>query len=244
MTHKTSVTLCIFDAVRFVFHNFMDCIFHVLPILFLVSVLAWIQSMLGGGFALIRSLLEPFLYAMFAVAWHRYSVLESERSRRGLPYRFGKRELKFGAASVLFALVMSLLAQGLGRFLPQEMALIALPILLTPILATVIFIYPAIALDQPLRIRLFLNEGLKLILSFIVAIIAVVIVISLLTVAAYFGLQILATIFTPPALKVLIFILYNLVIIPLVLAITTSSASFLYKAVIGLKEENKNMPPD
>ena len=239
MAKTTSVTLCILDAVRFVFNNFLDCIFYVLPILFLVSVLAWIQSMLGGGFALVQSLLEPFLYAMFAVAWHRYSVLESERARRGFPYRFGKRELKFGAASVLFALLMSSLAQLLGGFLPQEVALIALPILLTPILATVVFIYPAIALDQPLRIRLFLNEGVKLILSFIVAIIAVVTVIGLLTAAAYFGLQILATIFTPPALKVLIFVLYNLVIIPLVLAITTSSASFLYKTVIGLEEENE-----
>ncbi len=196
--------------------------------------------MLGSSFAIVSSFLEPFLYAMFAVAWHRYSVLESERSRRGFPYRYGKRELKFGAASVLFALLVSSLAQFVGRFLPQEIALISLPILLTPILATVIFIYPAIALDQPLRIRLFLNEGLKLILSFVFAAIVILIVIALLTAMAYFGFPILASIFTPAALEVLFFVLYNLIIIPLVLAITTSSASFLYKAVIGLEEESEN----
>ncbi len=240
MTTKASVTLCIFEAVKFVFGNFLDCIFRVLPILFLVSLLAWAQSIFGGLIALIGEILEPFLYAMFAVAWHRFSVLKSEQTRRGFFYGFGMRELKFGAASVLFAYLLKLLGSILVQTLPQELALIAFLIIMLPLLVTLVFIYPAIALDQPLRLRLFLNEGLKLTWSFIVAIVVVSVAIAALTAVAYFSLKILTTIFTPAALQLLIFIAYNLIIIPLVLAISTSSASFLYKAVIGLEEEGSN----
>ncbi|WP_169545053.1 hypothetical protein [Sneathiella aquimaris] len=237
MTNYLSVTRCVYDAAKFVFAHFLDCIFHVIPILFLVSIVAWLQGWLGGWMILTGNLLQPFIYAMFAVAWHRYSVLQSERQKKWFNYRLGKREFKFGALSVIFTLGMTSLAAGIGKIFPLEIGLPLFLLLLVPILVTVIFIYPAIALDQPIQIRLFLNKGVKLILSFIIALVLLALIGTVLGLSAFFVLKLLSMIFTPAALKVIIFILTNLLIIPLLLAISTSSASFLYKRVIGLSPE-------
>ncbi|MFT6559146.1 hypothetical protein, partial [Sneathiella sp.] len=101
----------------------------------------------------------------------------------------------------------------------------------------------AIALDQPIQLRLFLNKGVKLILSFIVALVLLALIGTVLGLVAFFALKLLSVIFTAAALKVIIFILTNLLIIPLLLAISTSSASFLYKRVIGLSAAQSEDSP-
>lgn len=244
MTNLLKVTYCLFDAISFVFKNYMACLYRVLPVLFVVSVLTWLLATfsptLGVATGWVGKVLLSFCYAMFAVSWHRYSILEEEQKINGFSYRFGRREVKFGLLSVAFALFIQILLASLEQLLQQELALLLFVILMIPILITVFFVYPAIALDQPLQLRRFLNEGVKLIFSFIVAIIAIGIMIFLLRWALMFGLGIMKNIFQPGALKIVLFVGYNLVAIPLFLAITTGTASFLYKDVIGLAEKEPN----
>ncbi|MCG8490424.1 MAG: hypothetical protein MI743_02310 [Sneathiellales bacterium] len=241
MTNLLKVTYCLFDAISFVFKNYMACLYRVLPVLFTVSILSWLLATfsptLGIATGWVGKILISFCYAMFAVSWHRYSVLEEEQRIKGFSYRFGRREIKFGLLSVAFALFIQILLSSLEQFLQQDLALLLFALLMIPILITVFFIYPAIALDQPLQLRRYLNEGVKLIFSFIVAMVAIGIMILVLRWALMFGLAFLQNVFQPGALKMVLFVGYNLVAIPLFLAITTGTASFLYKDVIGLAEK-------
>jgi len=241
MTNLLKVTYCLFDAISFVFKNYIACLYRVLPVLFLVSILTWLLATfsptLGVATGWIGKVLISFCYAMFAVSWHRYSILKEEQQIKGFSYRFGRRALKFGLLPVAFALFIQILLSSLEQLLQQEIALLLFVVLMIPILITVFFVYPAIALDQPLQLRRYLNEGVKLVFSFIVAIIAIGIMIFLLRWALMFGLGIMKNIFQPGALKIVLFVGYNLVAIPLFLAITTGTASFLYKDVIGLVEK-------
>lgn len=224
-------------AARFVFHNFRACIFRALPVLFLVSLLTYIQSFLGGVFSEMDRYVSPFLYAMFAVSWHRYSVLEAVRKQGGIPYQFGSREMMFGALSAFSTLFITWVLATLAKNFDQEIAVLLFFAFLVPVLVTLVFIYPAIALDQPLRIRQFLKEGIILLPSFIVALLFVGLCTLIVGGGGYLLIALLSTIFTPPALKIILFVSVNLVMGPIILAITASSASFLYRDVIGFNEE-------
>ncbi|MEH6405008.1 MAG: hypothetical protein V7750_16645 [Sneathiella sp.] len=237
MTNLTRVTKNLLLAAQFVFHNFRACIFRALPVLFLISVLTYIQSFLGGIFSEMTTYISPFLYAMFAVSWHRYSVLESAKTLKGIPYQLGTRELMFGALSAFSTLFITWVLGFLIQNFDQGTAVTLFALLLIPLLVTLVFVYPAIALDQPLRIGYFLREGIILLPSFIVALLCVAICIFVIGGGGYLLISILTSIFTPLALKIILFVSINLVLVPIILAVTASSASFLYRDVIGLNTE-------
>jgi len=238
----TRVTKNLFLAAQFVFQNFGACIFRALPVLFLVSLLAYAQSFLAVGSNDLEKYISPFLYAMFAVSWHRYSVLESIRVSKGIPYQMGLRELMFGALSVFSTLFIDWMLGAFIQNFDQETAIILFALFLIPVLVTLVFVYPAIALDQPLRISQFLREGISLLPSFSVALLVVAICVLIIGGGGYVLISILTTIFTPLALQVILFISVNLVLVPILLAITASSASFLYRDVIGFSSHVT--PPD
>lgn len=235
MTRKISVIGTIIEAIRFVFSNWGDCLYRALPILFLVATVSYLQNFLGGILLLVAKLAEPFLYAMFAVSWHRFSVLKSERHRKGLPYKFGKRELKFGALSVASTFLFAFLLQSLTSLLPPIGALITFLVILVPVTLTLIFIYPAIALDQPLRLSLFFMKGVRQIISFVIAFVIVGVISFSIAGLVSLALPLLVEVISPNAIKLITFIVGQLVLTPVFLALMASTASFLFRDVIGME---------
>lgn len=235
MDKKVSVISVVIDAVKFVLQHWSECFFRALPILLLISLASYLQHLLGGIFLATAQYVEPFLYAMFAVSWHRYSVLISERNKGGIPYNFGWREIKFGALSIVSTVGFAVLFQTLAAILAPMLAYIAFLILLIPILLTLVFIYPAIALDQPIQLRVFLNKGLKQFISFLIAFVIIGAALFALVWVINFLLPLVTTIISPNLLKILTFVVLQLVLTPIFLALMASSASFLYRDVIGLE---------
>lgn len=235
MTQKISVIGTLFEAIKFVFSNWGDCLYRALPILFLVASVSYLQNYLGGILLLAAKLVEPFLYAMFAVSWHRFSILKSERHTKGLPYKLGKRELKFGALSVASTFLFVFLLQSLASLLPPIGAMITFLVILVPITLTLIFVYPAIALDQPLRVRLFFVKSVRQIVSFMIAIVIVGVIGFSFASLTSLALPILIKVISPDAIKLMTFIVGQLVLTPVFLALMASTASFLYRDIIGMQ---------
>ncbi len=242
MTQKISVIGTIVEAIQFVFSNWGECLFRALPILFLVAAVSYLQNFLGGILLVIAKLSEPFLYAMFAVSWHRFSILKSERLRKGLPYKLGKRELKFGALSVASTFLFAFSLQSLASLLPPLEAIITFLVILVPVTLTLIFIYPAIALDQPLRLSLFFMKGVRQITSFVIAFVIVGVIAFSIAGLASLALPLLIKLISPDAVKLMTFIVGQLVLTPVFLALMASTASFLYRDVIGIETTEPKAP--
>lgn len=236
MENLLTVPKAVIAASLFVVQHALPCFMRGLPIIIAMGALAFINNLTNGSFAIAAQVIEAFLYAIFAVAWHRYSLLPEVRARHGFPLTFGLREIKFGALIVVVSLASMFISTMLAAVLPDEAAIVVIVILILIASAMLVFFYPAIALDQPIDGGRFVQEGLALIFSFIIGgILAMLIFILPVGAAALIAFGI-ASMFGAVTLVAIAVGVINFIASVFIIAIMVSTASFLYRDVIGLEE--------
>ena len=236
MENLLTVPKAVIAATIFVIRNAGPCFMRGLPIVIAMGVVTFINYLTNASFAIAGQVIEAFLYAIFAVAWHRYSLLPAEREKRGFALSFGLREIKFGALILVVSVASFLIVSILVEVLPDTAAIIVAFILVILASAMLAFFYPAIALDQPIDGGLFVQEGLTLIFSFILgALLAMMIFVVPMAAAALLA-GLIAAGFGSTTTIVLAIGIVNVIASVIIIAITVSTVSFLYRDVIGLKE--------
>ncbi|PHR00098.1 MAG: hypothetical protein COB29_16270 [Sulfitobacter sp.] len=101
-------------------------------------------------------------------------------------------------------------------------------------------LFPAIALDQPIKPIEFMKKGLTMYKSFIKALLVFAVVAFLVRgPLEYMVFDDPEYGFTDQSKKDILFLLYDVLLGPLLLAVTVSTISFLYKDVIGLESDGK-----
>lgn len=236
MENLLTVPKALIAATAFVIQNAGACFMRGLPVVVAMGVLAFLINLTNGSFAIAAQVVESFLYAIFAVAWHRYSLLPEVRATPGFALAFGLREIKFGALIVVVSLASYFITSMLVTVLPDEAAIVVVFILVIAASSMLAFFYPAIALDQPIDGGRFVQEGFTLIFSFILGgILAMAIFIVPVGAAALIAGLIASMLGSVTAITVAIGIV-NFIASVIIIAITVSTASFLYRDVIGLKE--------
>ncbi|MDF2367238.1 hypothetical protein [Sneathiella sp.] len=236
MENLLTVPKAMIAATVFVVQNAGACFMRGLPVVVAMGVLAYINVLTNGSFAIAGQAIESFLYAIFAVAWHRYSLLPEVREKRGFALSFGLREIKFGALIVVVSLIGYVVTSALVAVLPDEAAIVVVLILVLVASSILVFFYPAIALEQPIDGGLFVQEGLTLIFSFILGgLLAMLIFILPVGAAALIAFGI-ASMFGAVTMVAILVGVVNFIAWVIIIAIMVSTASFLYRDVIGLKE--------
>jgi hypothetical protein len=231
-----TVPKAVIAATLFVIRNAGPCFMRGLPIVFAMGAVTFVNDLTNASFAIAGQVIEAFLYAIFAVSWHRYSLLPAERERRGFALSFGLREIKFGALTLVVSIASFLIGSMLVTVLPEAAAIVVVFLLVILASAVLIFFYPAIALDQPIDGGLFVQEGLTLIFSLILgALLAMLIFIVPLGLAGLLAGLIAAGLGDTTAIIIAVGIV-NVIASVIIIAIAVSTASFLYRDIIGLKE--------
>lgn len=241
MYEGKSVTKCLFEAFEFVMDHLQECYLLAAPVILFtivttaLSLLAmWnLSSIIASStFNYLILGLQPFVIAMFAVSWHRFTALPAERNVTGLTFRLGKRELFFG----LFSVAIWVAGTGLTfltAFISTPIAAILILILLIPLLLIMFFVYPAIALDQRLEFGFFFEAGTKRIFSFLLALGVALLFSIVWSLVIAIVSWLIADVFSPMLLFVLLGILNGLVLTPIATAIAVSTATILYTDVFG-----------
>lgn len=235
MDNLLTVSKAVIAATHFVIGNAGACFKRGLPIVVAMAVLAFLTNLINGYFALAAELVESFLYAIFAVAWHRYSLLPKAREKSGFALSFGLREIKFGGVIVVVSQIVYIVNSALVAVLPETAAIVAVFIFVVLASSMLVFFYPAIALDQPIDAKHFLHEGLTLIFSFMLGGIVAMLIFIVPTVAAAVIAFGLAAVLGPDTAITVAVAVVNFAALVIIIAITVTSASFLYRDVIGLR---------
>ncbi len=222
-------------ALYFVLQNIRPCLHRAALVIVIGSLIGMLGSLADSTFNAWGGIILVPLYATFAVSWHRYSLIPAERNQTGFPFSLGMREVKYG----LFALIASMLLVFIFLFLlaslPQEIALVVTLILMLLPACVLVFFYPAIALDQPLRFQLFVMRGVEYSFSIVLAFLLWLLLSGALIGATAALSLIIGSILSGFA-GVVIMALCLSVIFSLTLAVWVSTATFLFYNVIGLRE--------
>ncbi|MZR31998.1 hypothetical protein [Sneathiella litorea] len=230
------VPKAILAAGAFVFENVGACLRRGLPI-FLVALLIEIGlGVLTTDFSIALQLINIILFSIFAVSWHRYTLLPAERGRKALALGFGLREIKFAGLGVGTAVIALAVFFAFTALLKSGAGAIISLLLMLPVYMTVLFMYPAIALDQPINLGLFLKKGMSLIVSYVIAVVMVVLILIAPMAILYFAMNLITDIIDQSIVAMVILLLVNLLISIFFVAILVSTASFLYRDVIGMEE--------
>ncbi|MCC3305591.1 hypothetical protein [Sneathiella sp. HT1-7] len=237
MENLLTVPKATLSAIAFVARNFKPFLFRSLSIILLASVLEILMGFLSTELGYAIAALMTFVYAIFMVSWHRYSVLSSENAQKGFVGAFGLRELKFGALFLAAGVVFVLSQNALSEAFQEGIATLIFFVIVLLCTNLLLFFYPAIALNQPINAGWFLYNSLRLFFSFLFA--------ALMAVALFFvpaaltvGFGYLVLTYIPGDLsQAVLIVVFQKLITFLTLAVAASTASFLYRDVIGLQEE-------
>lgn len=240
---KITVFGSFLEAVIFVFSNLSSCIVRSLPYVILTSLLYFVPRSFDINIETFSLVVSPFLYATFAVSWHRFSIYGANENKSTFPVEFGVREIKFGAVGLIITTITQALTL---KYFGADPAAFASYVsasnmfiffLLTSIIGLSTFlIFPAIALKQPIEVVLLFKKGVKMTGSFILFFLVIGFVTTMFNL--FLGVISTTNIAYELAMQsegVQYFI--NFVILsPLSLAITVSTVTFLYRDLIGIKE--------
>lgn len=235
MNNPFLVIQAINGAFGFVVTHASACLVRAVPVMMALVILGIFQRLLAAEFGILGMIAQPMIFAVFAVSWHRYTLLPAVRNASGFPLQLGWREIKFGLASV--AITLTLFFLFFLFFMAFTPVIAAVAYGLTSIMVSLLslFLLPAIALDQPLQIGRFFSEGLSLFFSFILGIMYSFLFLGVLTVAAAGFGWLIVLLFNPEAGFYVMTFLLNITIAPFLIAVATSTASYLLHAVIGVQ---------
>ncbi|MAZ03007.1 MAG: hypothetical protein CMN56_07700 [Sneathiella sp.] len=222
-------------AIYFVLQNIRPCLHRAALIILISSIIVTLGNLADGVLASWASFFLVLLYAVFAVSWHRYSLIPGERNLKGFAVRLGMREVKYG----LFALFASLLLVFIGIFLaaslPEEIALVLTAIVMLFPVCILAFFYPAIALDQPIRLGLFLTKAVEYSFSIVLAFLFWLLISGGL-IGATAAISLIIGSILSSIVGGVIMALGLSVVFSVTLAVWISTVTFLYYNVIGLRE--------
>ena len=236
LTQEIKPTECLLRAFRFVVAHRWPCLLRAVPIALLTALIAWLETNILANAEFFALVMNELLYATFAVYWHRYTVLETERLRDGFGLFFGLREIKFAAAMLSFVIASYLLELAfLGALGIQTTSrLVVFSVFLLLAFLPFLLVFPAIALDQPVRLDLLARRIFEMFLPLIGTII-------LGSVAAggiyllIFLPAVLLTIVTGSNIPViLISSIVTFLVTPFILAVSVSFVSILFRETVGI----------
>jgi hypothetical protein len=235
MNFEVRPTVCLFDAFRFVLAHRWPCLIRAVPIVLLTGIIAWLETNILAAAEYFTLVIREIIYAIFAVFWHRYTLRPDLREEMGFGLSFGLREIKFAAALLGIVIISYILGRSLVGAVGIETASSDFVLIAVAYMAFLpfIFVFPAIALDQPLRYGTFARRILDMFFPLVGTI--------FLGLVATLGISIL--LFMPGILIAtrdanvggfIIFLVSSFVIAPFVLAVTVTFISFLYRQSLGL----------
>lgn len=238
MNFEVRPTVCLFDAFRFVLAHRWPCLIRAVPIILVTGIIAWLETSILAAAEYFTLILREILYAIFAVFWHRYTLRPDLRDQMGFGLAFGLREIKFAAVLLGFVLASYLLgrslvsAVGVSSVSSVFVVIVAVYLVFLPL----IFVFPAIALDQPLRIGQFAQRILDMLFPLIGTIFLGLVAVSGISILLYMPGILIATQDINLG-SIIIFMISSFVIAPFVLAVTVTFISFLYRQSLGLVVE-------
>ncbi|MBO0334590.1 hypothetical protein J0X12_13255 [Sneathiella sp. CAU 1612] len=240
ITHTVKPTACLLEAFRFVIGHRWPCLFRAVPVVMMTALIAWLETNILAAADYFRLVVNEILYAIFSVYWHRYTVFKFERRNPSFGLHFGLREIKFAGAMLGYVLITYVLAKvyvasgGDGSSASIMLFVTLLCLCFMPLM----FIFPAIALDQPLALKDFartvIDMFLPLVGTFLLALVAVV----GLYVLIYMPMLLLILMNKPDMAGILFFVLSSFLIMPFILAVFISFLSILFRETVGIQPIN------
>lgn len=244
MTHTVKPTSCLLEAFRFVIGHRWACLLRAVPVVMMTGLIAWLETNILAPAEYFRLVVNDIFYAIFAVYWHRYTVFKHERRNPSFGLHFGLREIKFAGAMLVYLLITYLLAKiyvvsgGDG----SSASIVLFVTLLCFCFMPLMFVFPAIALDQPMSLKEFartvIDMFLPLVGTFLLALVAVI----GLYVLIYMPMLLLILMNMPDMAGILFFVLSSFLIMPFILAVFISFLSILFRETIGIRPINYSAP--
>jgi len=228
---------CLLEAFRFVLAHRWPCLFRAVPVVLLTALVAWLETNILASAEYFRLVVNELLYAIFAVYWNRYTLLAEDRQRADFGLSFGLREIKFAGAMLVFVLISYLLARAfIGSFgVGSTSSVIVFMGGLVLVFMPLMFIFPAIALDQPLRLSLFASRTMEMMLPLIGTFLLGVVAVLGLYVLIYLPTLLLAVLQFAELAGPLFYLISSFLIMPFILAVSVSFVSLLFGRAIGLQ---------
>ncbi|TNE42535.1 MAG: hypothetical protein EP348_00160 [Alphaproteobacteria bacterium] len=233
-----TATRSLAEAVLFTFKEMGPLMKRGLPVLGVLILFQLASIYLLPQLTYAHKAVQTVLYSIFAVSWHRFTLLPESRSRPGFPLAFGMREILFALVAAALTFMPSLLLYPvLSTLLPREAAIITVAVISLLVYIALLFVFPAIALDQKIRLELFCRENFKLFFSYIIAGIIGLFATWLLSLGVSFVLSTLAKLTGDMRTLTIIFTLISSFLSILFLGIFVSTISYLFRDVIGIEDE-------
>ncbi|USG59917.1 hypothetical protein NBZ79_12095 [Sneathiella marina] len=235
MIGEVRPTICLFDAFRFVLAHRWPCLIRAVPVILLTGIMTYLESSLLAAAEYFSLVMKELIYAIFAVFWHRYVLRPDLRGEMGFGLAFGLREIKFAAALLGFVVISYLLGGSLVSAVGVKSVSSVFVIIAAVYLCFLpfIFLFPAIALDQPLQIGLFVRRILDILVPLIGTIFLGLVAIVGISVLLYLP-GIVIALRHPDLGDMVLFVTSSFVIAPFVLAVTITFVSFLYRTSLGV----------
>jgi hypothetical protein len=239
MNNSLLVIQAINIAAKFILEHWKGYLRRAFPVMWVLLALNLLLYAMGINFFFLNGFIQILILASFAVCWHRYTLLPAIRTASGFPLQFGARETKYCVYAVIYSfwfLICFFFFNASFFFAIAALTffvITALPMLMA------IFIFPAIALDQPVRLRHFLREGFGLLLPFLLGCLhlAFILVIPALLVFVVYAIS---TSFVHPKLALFIGTAFaNIFVVPLLSALAASTTTILFFQVIGVSYEDE-----
>ncbi len=231
-TQTARPAAALLDAFRFVIAHRWPCLVRAVPVIVMTGLIAWLETNILASAEYFRLVVNDILYAIFAVYWHRYTLLEEARESPESGLHFGLREIRYAGAMVGAAIVTLVLGKlyvvSNGGNVSAASVVLFVGLLLLCFLP-LMFVFPAIALDQPIRLVPFVRSVIDMFLPLLgVMLLALVAVVGLYGLI-YLPMLLLVLLKWPEMAGILFYLLSSFVIMPFVLAVGISFVSFLYR---------------
>lgn len=229
-------SVCLLEAFRFVIDHRWPCLIRAFPVVAITAFLAWLQTNILAQTDFFILVANELLYAIFAVYWHRYTVLEDQRVEAGFGLNFGLREIKFAGAMLGYVLASYLLARAFFATLGSgsTSSLVVFACLLLLVFLPFILIFPAIALDQPIRLSLCIRRIFDIMLPLIGTVLLGLVAAAGVYLLIFLPAGFLATLFGPSFAKMLVSTIASFLVMPFVMAVAISFVSILFRDLMGV----------
>lgn len=229
-------TACLLEAFRFVIRHRWPCLIRAVPVVAMTALIAWLETNILAAADYFRLVVNELLYAIFAVYWHRYTLLGFERENSAFGLQFGLREIKFAGAMIGYVIITYLLARvyvASGGDASSASIVLFMGLLLLCFMP-LMFIFPAIALDQPMRIGHFARSIIDMFLPLIGTLMLALIAVIGLYILIYMPMLLLILMNRPDMAGIVFYALSSFLIMPFIMAVFISFLSILYRESIGI----------
>ena len=237
MIRDVKPTACLLEAFRFVVIHRWPCLLRAVPVVLLTALIAWLETNILASAEYFRLVLNELLYAIFAVYWHRYTILRQERESSSFGLQFGLREIKFAGAMLAYVIVTYILARTFvasgGASSSSTISLFIFVLLLS--FLPLMFVFPAIALDQPLTLTRFAERIFEMFLPLVGTVLLALVAIVGLYALIYMPFLLMMLLKRPDMAGILFYLVSSFVIMPFIMAVFVSFVAILFRDAIGLE---------